>query len=38
MIFLFLPLVAILFIGAQGFFAIQIESHLGNILVKFELH
>ena len=37
-IFLFLALVAILFIGAEGFLAILIESHLGNIPVKYESH
>ena len=37
-IFLFLALAAILFIGAEGFLPILIESHLGNIPVKFESH
>ena len=38
MIFLFLALAAILFIGAERFLAILVGSHLGNIPMKFESH
>ena len=37
-IFLFLALAAILFIRAEGFLAILVGSHLGNIPVKSESH
>ena len=37
-IFLFLAMATILFIGAEGFLTILIESHLGNIPVKVESH
>ena len=37
-IFLFLALAAILFIGAERFFAILVGSYISNIPEMFELH